>query len=144
MNLVLQQDDKGCGIACCAMVCGHTYVEAKSKVVPHCWSGSFSHFDAFEYLNLHGFSYQQWYRHARFIIPETGSIFPERVSWPILSPFAQAHILLTRGAQMGHWVAMNDAGEIFDPIRGRGKQISDYEVLQIIGVYAAKGASDAR
>jgi len=141
MNLILQEDEKGCGLACVAMICGHTYQEAKAKVVPHCWGGQFTHYDAFEYFNLHGFSYQHWYRHTRFILPEHDSIFPERSPWPIATPFADFHMLLTRG-DIGHWVAMDFTGEIYDPVRGRGKKIEEYEVMQIIGVWA--GAKEGK
>jgi hypothetical protein len=58
-----------------------------------------------------------------------------RELWPIRTPFAESHILLTRGTDMGHWVAMDDKGEIFDPVRGRGKQIAEYDVSQIVGIW---------
>lgn len=138
MELVIQCDPKGCGIACCAMVCGHSYAEAKAKVASHCWDGRFTHYDAFEYLNLHGFSYQHWYRSARFMrLTEDGN-FLERITWPIKTPLADAHILLTRGPEMDHWTAMDDKGEVFDPARGRGKQIQEYEIMQIIAAWERK------
>lgn len=127
------------------MVCGQSYAEAKAIVVPYCWSGQFSHYDAFEYLDLHGFSYQHWYRHHRFKlapIESDANRLAERSPWPIPTPFANAHILLTRGEEMGHWVAMNSDGEIFDPVRGRGKRISEYDVMQIIGIWELAGRRD--
>jgi len=134
MNLIGQDDEKGCGVACCAMVCGQGYAEAKAKVSDHCWGGQFTHYDAFEYLNLHGFSYQHWYKHARFVKPEKDT-FPVREPWPPPLPIAAAHIILTRGDAMGHWVAMDEKGEVFDPIRGRGRRIGDYDVMQVIGIW---------
>jgi len=135
MQLVIQEDVKGCGIACLAMVCGQTYGEVKAKVVPHCWGGQFSFYDVFEYLNLNSYSYQHWYQHARFLLPDQDAIFPERTPWPIVTPFAEAHILLTRGREIGHWVAMSADGEVFDPVHGRGRNIGQYEVQQIIGAW---------
>ena len=138
MRLISQVDPKGCGVACLAMVCEQSYEAVKGKVVPYCWSVQFTHYDAFEYLNLHGFSYQHWYRHARFIVPKQDAIFPEREPWPIPTPLAESHILLTRGVEMGHWVAMDSFGEVFDPVRGAGRSIGQYEVQLIIGVWKVR------
>jgi hypothetical protein len=146
VNLVIQQDPKGCGVASLAMVCGETYEQTKSKMgdAAFCWEGSFTHYALTQYLAEAGFCYQFWWAYDQFKMQadERGSRQSSpRVIWPIPTPFAEAHILLTRGEEMGHWVAMDDQGEIFDPVRGRGKSIGEYDVTQIVGAWRKKEAT---
>lgn len=142
IQLVIQEDPKGCGIATLAMICGESYAQVKAKVGRMMWNGHCTHYEMFGYLSQAGFSYQQWTgwnpNKEEASDGGAGCTYAKRHPWPIPTPFAPAHILLTRGPEMGHWVAMDSEGEIFDPIRGRGKAIAEYDVQQIIGTWIVK------
>jgi hypothetical protein len=120
------------------MICGELYEDVKRKMISWCWEGSFTHYALAQYLAEAGFCYQFWWGYDQFKMQPTesgGERSSPREIWPISTPFAQAHIMLTRGTEMGHWVAMDDKGEVFDPVRGRGKHIDEYDVTQIVGIW---------
>jgi hypothetical protein len=140
IDLVLQSDAKGCCVAVLAMVTGKSYLAVKSETAD-LWKEGGSDYRINQYLADHGFAVQYHYHYDQFKIEATeehGTRYGLKDGpWP-LPPFAPAHILLTRNEVMSHWIVMGPDGEILDPVFGRGRDTSQYEVTKMIGIWKVK------
>lgn len=137
MELVRQDDPKGCCVAVLAMVTEQPYAHVKAETAD-LWKEGGSDYRLNQYLADHGFAVQYQYEYDQFKIEATdsgGTRYAKKdAPWP-LSPWAPVHILLTRNEVMSHWVVMSGNGEIFDPVYGRGRSVGQYEVTKMIGCW---------
>lgn len=127
---ILQEEPKGCVIACLAMVLGRTYASIREE-----WQNDFST-DGMDtpsfmnYLGDNGFSIihkaASHYNHKDFAREE------------LLRPFAPVHIICTKPLfdSQHHAMVMDAKGKIYDPAgRTEDEVKTDYAVVECIGLF---------
>lgn len=133
---VKQEDDKGCIIACLAMLTGKTYAEIKKSFPDlHDRGGlDFRHTETF--LFEHGYAYQCIYRW----MPPGNT---ERTPWPA-QPWADVHLVVVTMHRMhtSHSVVLLRDGTVLDPLTPEPKKLSDYQSIDCMrAVYALSQAT---
>lgn len=131
MELVKQEEECGCVVACLAMVLGKTYWEIREE-----WANDFTTrgvpFDKMlDYLSDHGhsivhtkvysFCHKDFYRNELF------------------KPFAPIHIVHVTHApdvEHSHVIVMDETGVIFDPAEGNEVKEKCYQVLEVVGIFS--------
>lgn len=115
-----QEDGNGCGIACLAMLSGHTYQEVRADFDVTLMR---SHVDYDQWLTEQGYALARRYRWWK------GA---ERAAWPP-APWADVHLceVLVPGFVGGsHMVVMLADGTVLDPLsRESVRRLIDYECV---------------
>lgn len=123
MIYVPQKDMDGCLVAATAMVAGRSYDEIKAMCAKPYAKGHMFDLIARDVLADLGFAVMTRYRK----IPRL-DIY--RDEWPC-GPFAPAHIVQTRVAAGTHAVAMDEAGNVFDPWKRKRTSLTHPDYLEI-------------
>jgi hypothetical protein len=111
MELVLQRGAFDCGVAALAMVAGVPYEVAESETAPHL-RGGLTEQAVWGALSRMGFAVQVFC--STPAEPLVNYFAPCPFGWPP-RPFAPAHIATIILPQGAHFIAVNEAGAIFDP-----------------------------
>lgn len=122
MKRIKQEDSKGCGLACLAMVTGESYAEVKRKARNLYLCGMLD-FNLFQYLYDEVGMFVRLVRKLNYVTDET------RRWWPP-EPFAELHIakvVKSVDSTTEHYVVMDSEGKVVDP--------EDPEVERTLGDY---------
>lgn len=136
LQLVRQQDHKGCVLACMAMVTGQSYETVKENFGERLPRG-FTHQTWGEYLTYRGYAIQQVFRYNAFENKP-------REPWP-LAPWADVHLCaVDAGCGDGsHLVVMNKGGSVYDPMKDTVGSLSDYPSVNYIAAVFETGCRPA-
>ena len=139
VSLVRQEHDYGCGVACLAMVTGHTYADIHAECVKD-WPNSERGLNLAErglyssgvewYLATHGYCWRYVYSAWRLS------------EWPPL-PFAPVHIAsVVQPSGNSHYVVMTPEGVVLDPLTATERRLTDWEkVNNVMGIWTAQTGS---
>jgi hypothetical protein len=138
MRWVPQRDDRGCGLAVLAMLTGQPYEAVKLRIAADAgpsehrgdWAAEGLTVRAMDrYLARAGFAIQRLYRNMD-------------VPWPP-APWAPLHFAQVVNSGGMHFVAMDAAGTILDPLHEQPRSFEDWEmVANVAGVVpVARGGS---
>lgn len=124
---VQQQDDYGCGIACCAMISGKSYDETKAETV-NLYQGGMDFQDLFAYLFEQGYFLRRFDK-INLVTDET------RKDWPVLpADRCIACVLANRESSLSHFVVV-EKGVVFDPADITIKSLDAYvRVFWVVGI----------
>lgn len=119
MELILQEDSNGCGIACLAMVTRQTYQQVKAEIL------------AFENKGIHEFIIDSYLADKGYAVarkhPHASYLKAMRSEWPP-APFGAVHIVSVSLPAGFHIVVMRADGIVLDPALGY-RHISDYKEI---------------
>lgn len=132
INLITQKHNRGCGVACLAMITGKSYDE----ILEDCeaaWdeqTGLYTNIvDA--YLWDHGYALRKYYSNNNWQKIK-------RDPWPI-KPFTDIHLVHLRVYELAsceHFVIMSRDGTVLDPKLGHKPSLADYyNIYSISGIY---------
>ena len=129
LKWVRQEDAKGCGLACIAMITGKTYAEIKAMVKPSYYEvGASLVYNLDGLLSDLGYAYAPKYPVAHYCtVAGEDSTWPRRDPWPS-EPFADVHLVEVHchGAPCGHFIVMLRDGTIYDPDTQEPRKLTDY------------------
>lgn len=126
VRLVRQEERMGCAVACTAMILGASYWSARTLFPNFDKEVGLCSADVLRVLGEYGFATISKYP---YYSPEKRS----RRVWPV-SPFAPLHLVATRHGGW-HAVLMTQRGYVLDPLCSHPTRLSDYEVLEIHGLW---------
>lgn len=124
MQHVFQEDSKGCGIACVAMVSGLSYQAAKQKLIsPKRDYLKFGLDDLLmpQFLLSCG-------RAAVITYPYNPLTGTNRPDWPSI-PLGALHILCVQTPRGAHYVVLGKDGMVRDPDRAGLQELNDYPTV---------------
>ncbi len=136
MAWVQQEDAQGCGVAALAMLTGQTYAAVKAEMDADPWVSEGGERD----WATHGLTAHVLDRYLvargyflRRIYGAWGIVEP----WPP-EPFAPLHFArVTQPSNNGHFVVMDAAGRVLDPLRDGEFRLSDWvEVQNVVGIHS--------
>lgn len=148
MIRIKQREPNGCGLACLAMVTGQTYEKVRTDLQArrYVWLNGDQtpgehgiHNNVLDlYLERHGFWLQRRYR-AHYIAPPRAGARRHRWGhtrdWPC-GAWACAHIAqVKQPSGKGHYVVMDAAGHVLDPLREGLFSLRDWPTVEnIVGL----------
>jgi hypothetical protein len=129
-KLVRQQHARGCGAACIAMLAGITYEQAAADFGERDWDKSgLVYYQVDAALMNRGFALCRKY----FLDGQHN----ERQPWPP-DPFGPVHLCHVISGGNRHFVVMDAAGGVLDPLQDMPRRLGDYEAVNnVAAVYPA-------
>src|SRR5690349_15503101 len=122
-----QEDQKGCGLACLAMVTGKTYQEVKADFL--CWDNrGISEFDITSYLVDRGFVWQWIHEgctYKREVKPDGNIGTVMRSDWPP-KLWANVHIAQIDVPNGSHFIVVLRDGTVLDPLTPEPRRFETY------------------
>jgi hypothetical protein len=129
---VRQEDERGCGPACFAMLTNRTYAGAVSMLRGKFERQGISHFELDQYLAEEGYAV------ARRYLRVAGA---DRKAWPV-APFADVHLCQVRTAGGGHFVLMLRDGTVLDPLDPTPTRLDAYVQVDNIAAVVSLGGCE--
>jgi hypothetical protein len=122
---IASEERRGCGIACCAMLTGQSYIQTRSWFGDRTGEGGICYWEIDNFLGRHGYA---------VIRKMQSDIHMDH--WP-QKPFAKSHycvVYLVDGSS--HFVVMLEDGTVLDPDDSKPKHLSAWSSIEsVTGVF---------
>ena len=128
MNLVKQEEEFGCAVACAAMILNRSYIDVRQDFENDFGKRGVPLNNLIEYIGAHGYSA---IKKKPLFANHKNSMDAE-----LLKPFAEAHLIEYMpqfDAKDSHVVVMDDGGRMFCP---SGTDVDfGYKIRAVVGFY---------
>lgn len=128
LHWVGQEDPEGCGVAVLAMLTDDSYAKVRAIIDADEWvghSGDWRKGGVAQPVLERYLTQRGWFFARRYSTWDTGG------EWPP-TPFADRHYAIVANAGGGHFVVMDRAGVVLDPLREGTFALADWEVVNCV------------